>query len=71
MIGKIISLPFKILAGIVGLFTGILKVGSSIFFGTLRFLLNHVVGTFLGATIGFLLGRKHVGVKLFKRKHHK
>ncbi len=65
MIGKIIFLPFWIISRVVGMLWGTIKLVITLFFGVFRFLSSHL----FGAIIGFLLGRKHIGIKIFN--HHK
>lgn len=71
MVGKVLLLPFALVKGIVGLVAGVLGFVVRGVAGTLKFVLNHVVGTLFGAVIGFLLGRKHVGIKLFPKRRKK
>jgi hypothetical protein len=49
-----------------GIFKLIFLLGA----GTVKFLFSHVLGTIFGALIGLLLGRKHIGVKIFSHKKH-
>jgi membrane protein YqaA with SNARE-associated domain len=65
MIGKVVLLPVVLVKGVVGLAVGILGFVMSGLMGVVRFVLNHVLGTLFGAIVGFMLGRKHVGIKLF------
>lgn len=51
MIVKLITLPFKVLAGLLR--------------GILGFITNRVIGTVFGAVFGLLLGKKHLHVRLF------
>jgi len=68
MLLKIISLPFKILFGILGNAAhGLTFILSSVF-KLLEFVLSRVFGTVFGALAGLLLGKKHVQVKLFTHK---
>lgn len=70
MIGRIICLPFWIISKIAGIIFGSVKLIATIVFGLLRFLGSHLFGAAFGAVIGFLMGRKHVGVKIFNHKKH-
>ncbi|MBD3314582.1 MAG: hypothetical protein GF344_02235 [Chitinivibrionales bacterium] len=65
MIGKVLLLPFALVKGVVELGFGIVAFLGRGIGGILKFVFNHVFGTVLGATVGFLLGRRHVGIKLF------
>lgn len=73
MIGKIIFLPFWIISRIAGMLWGMIKLVITLFFGVFRILSSHLFGAIIGAITGFLLGRKHIGVKIFNhhKKHHK
>ncbi len=73
MIGKILSLPFWIISKIVGMLWGSIKLGITLVFGVVRFFSSHLFGAIIGAITGFLLGRKHIGVKIFNhhKRHHK
>ncbi len=68
MIGKIVSLPFRLVSAILGLVFTLLKMVFSLGFGTLRLVINRVFGTLFGALIGFFLGKSRIGVRLFSRK---
>jgi hypothetical protein len=72
MIGKIITLPFWIISKIVRMAMGTLKIMFSMLSGFLKLFLIHLFGAVIGAIIGFFLGKKHIGVKLWKhkKKHH-
>ena len=50
---------------------GILKMALSVVVALLSFAISHVTGTILGALIGFLLGRKHVGIRTASKKKMK
>lgn len=65
MIGKILFLPFWIVSRIAGLLWGSIKLILTLIFGVLRFTSSHLFGAIIGAITGFLLGRKHIGVKIF------
>lgn len=69
MIGKILFLPFWIISKIVCMLWGSIKLVITLFFGVFRFFFSHLFGATVGAITGFLLGRKHIGVKIFS--HHK
>ncbi len=73
MIGKILFLPFWIISRIAGMLWGSIKLIMALFFGVLRIISSHLFGAIIGAITGFLLGRKHIGVKIFNhhKKHHK
>ena len=68
MIGKIILLPFRLVSGILGLVLSLVKMVFALGFGTFRLIVNRVFGTLFGALIGFFLGKKHIGVRLFPKK---
>lgn len=68
MIGKIFRFPFWLVAKLFGGIFGIVKLVFRIIFGIFRFMSSHALGTIIGATIGFLLGRKHFGMKLGQEK---
>ncbi|MBN1758504.1 MAG: hypothetical protein JW863_09315 [Chitinispirillaceae bacterium] len=68
MIGKIVSLPFRLVSGILGLVFSLVKMVFSLGFGTFRLVINRVFGTLFGALIGFFLGKKHIRIKLFSKK---
>jgi len=70
MIGKIITLPFWIVSKIAGILFGSVKLVLTLVFSVFGFFLSHIFGAIIGATAGFLLGRKHVGVKVFNHKKH-
>jgi len=71
MISKLLALPFWIISSIVGLIFGTFRLIVAFVFGIVMFVFNHITGTVFGALVGLLLGREHVGVRLFthKRKH--
>jgi len=69
MIGKIIFLPIWIISKIVCMLWGSIKLVITLFFGVFRFFSSHLFGAIVGAITGFLLGRKHIGIKIFS--HHK
>jgi hypothetical protein len=73
MIGRIITLPFWVISKVFGVVTGTLKLILSILSGMFKIFLIHLFGAAIGAIIGFFLGKKHIGVKLWnhKKKHHK
>jgi hypothetical protein len=71
MIGKIIALPFVIIKNAFGALFWLLRSLFGVIFAVLKFLFGHILGTVFGAIIGFLLGRKHIGVKLFTGKKKK
>ena len=68
MICKIITFPFWVISRILGSFVGVLKLAVSLVGAVIVFLFNHVLGTVFGALIGLILGRKHIGIKLFSGK---
>ncbi|MFP4417230.1 MAG: hypothetical protein ACOC4C_00305 [Fibrobacterota bacterium] len=68
MIGKIITLPFSILKLALTLVFRLVSTVLSLVFGTIGFVLSRVFGTVFGAVVGLLLGKKHVGIKLFRGK---
>lgn len=64
MIGKLISLPFVLVAR-VGKFTiWIVKSILGLIFGIFRFFSGRVIGTVFGALLGLLLGGKSIGIKM-------
>lgn len=65
MIGKIVSLPFWIIFKVAGMLFGSIKLVFTIVTSLLRTILGHVFGAIIGGTVGFLFGRKHVGIKIF------
>ncbi|MDG5815528.1 hypothetical protein QA601_10585 [Chitinispirillales bacterium ANBcel5] len=68
MICKILSLPFWLLSKVLGTFSSVLKLILSLLGKIVAFAFNRGTGTVFGALIGLILGRKHVGIKLFNRK---
>lgn len=68
MISKIVFLPFRLVAGILRLIAAVVKMILSMGFGTFRLIINRVFGTVFGALIGFFLGKKRIGIRLFSRK---
>lgn len=68
MICKLLSIPVRAVSTIIGFVIGIFKVIISLGFGTFRLIFNRLFGTIFGALIGLLMGRKHIGVKLFTGK---
>jgi hypothetical protein len=71
MILRILKLPVWVVCRVLGSVATLIRLILSFVFGILRFLSNHVSGTVIGAFIGLLLGRKHVGVKFFNHRHKK
>ena len=71
MIGKILSLPFVLANRVIGLILGIIKLIFGLIFGVLKFIFSHVLGTIIGATVGLLFGKRHVGLNLFPGKKKK
>ena len=71
MIGKLVRFPFWLVAKVLGTALGLVKLVVLAFVGAVRFLFSHVLGSVIGATIGLLLGKRHVGVKLFSGKRKK
>ncbi|NLL15321.1 MAG: hypothetical protein GX267_18130 [Fibrobacter sp.] len=71
MIGKILFLPFWIISKIVCMLWGSIKLVIALFFGVFRLFFSHLFGAIIGAITGFLLGRKHIGIKIFNHHHHK
>lgn len=65
MLGKIIAMPFKVVASIIGLALKIAGILISGILGLLGFVLSRVFGTAFGAVTGLLLGKKHLRLKLF------
>lgn len=64
MIGKLISLPFVLVAR-VGKFTiWIVKSIIGLIFGVFRFFSGRIIGTIFGALLGLLLGGKSIGIKM-------
>ena len=70
MLLKLLSLPFYIISQIFSLVFGSIKILLFFIFGLFGFVFNHLTGTIFGALAGLLLGRQHVGVKVFTH-HHK
>ncbi len=68
MILKVLLLPFMVLKNVLGLVFRIVSLGLGVIVGVIRFLFSHTLGAAIGATIGFLLGRKHVGVNFGRRR---
>lgn len=71
MIGKIVRLPFWLVGKLLGTALGLVKLIVLAAVGAVRFLFSHVLGSVIGATIGLLLGKRHVGVKLFSGRKKK
>jgi hypothetical protein len=69
MLLKLLTLPLFLISQIFSLIFGSLKLVVSLILGIVGFAFNHLTGTFFGALVGLLLGRQHVGVKLFT--HHR
>lgn len=68
MIRKTLYLPFLLISAIIKLIVKVIQLILSFGFGTFRLVINRLFGTFFGALIGFFLGRKHIGIKLFNKK---
>lgn len=68
MICRILSLPFWIISRFIAASAGALKMVFSLVFSLIAFLVNHLIGTVYGALAGLLLGRRHVGVKVFTHR---
>ena len=68
MIRKTLFFPFWLISGIIKLVFRLAGLVLSFGFGTFRLVINRFFGTLFGALIGFFLGKKHIGVRLFKRK---
>lgn len=68
MLRKTLLLPFWALSNVLKIIVTLIKLIFTIGFGTIRFIASHLFGTVFGALIGFFLGKKHVGVKVFTRK---
>lgn len=71
MIVKVLLLPFVLLKNVLGLVFRIISLGLGAVLGVIRFLFSHTLGAVIGATVGFLLGRKHVGVSFGRRRSRK
>jgi hypothetical protein len=71
MIGKILAAPFSIVKSLICLVFKFAALGVAMIFGVIRIIFNHSVGAVLGAAIGLLFGKKHVGLKLFSGKKKK
>lgn len=69
MLLKLLTIPLFLISQIFSLVFGSLKLVVSLIFGIIAFVFNHITGTVFGAFVGLLLGRQHVGVKLFT--HHR
>jgi membrane associated rhomboid family serine protease len=69
MLLKLLTLPLFLVSQIFSLVFGSIKLVVSLVFGIVAFVFNHLTGTVFGALVGLLLGRQHVGVKLFT--HHR
>jgi hypothetical protein len=63
MIGKVLLFPFWIVKKIFDSGFGVIRLIIGTVTGIFRFVFSRMLGTALGAIIGFLLGRKHVGMK--------
>jgi ABC-type microcin C transport system permease subunit YejE len=68
MIQKVLFFPVWIVSSIIKLVVKVVGLILSFIFGTVRLVISRLFGTFFGALIGFFLGQKHIGVKLFKKK---
>ncbi|MFP4014358.1 MAG: hypothetical protein ACLFVQ_09760 [Chitinispirillaceae bacterium] len=68
MICRILSLPFWIISRFAAASAGALKMVLSLTVSVIAFIINHLIGTVYGALAGLLLGRRHVGVKIFTHK---
>lgn len=68
MIFKLISLPFKIVAGIISLIFRGTGAVTSLGVGSVRMVLSRIIGVLFGVLIGFFLGKKHLRLKLFTGK---
>ena len=71
MICKVLALPFRLVMHIPGAVLGIVKMALSAVAGLVSFVISHVTGTVMGALVGFLLGRKHVGIRTASKKKNK
>jgi uncharacterized membrane protein len=58
MILKILSVPFRIIGGSVGLLGNMIKLVLLVTFGTLKFLLKNSFGVVLGIFGGFFVAKK-------------
>lgn len=72
MIYKLLTLPFLIISNLIGFVFGSLKLLATFVIGIVMFVFDHITGIIFGALVGLLLGREHVGVRLFthKRRRH-
>lgn len=72
MLVKLIMLPFWIISRLSGLLFGSVKLFLVFFTGITMLVFNHLIGTVFGALVGLLLGKEHVGIKLFphRRRRH-
>lgn len=68
MLRKTLQLPFWALSNVLKIIVTLIKLIFTIGFGTVRFISSHIFGTAFGALIGFFLGKKHLGIKVFTRK---
>jgi hypothetical protein len=68
MLLKLLTLPVFLISQIFSLVFGSLKLVVSFLFGVVTFVFNHLTGTVFGALVGLLLGRQHVGVRLFTHR---
>ena len=68
MIGKIILFPFWLIKTILGSGIGIIRFALGFLFGIFRFIFGHLLGSIFGFVVGLLLGKKHLGIKIFTGK---
>jgi membrane associated rhomboid family serine protease len=71
MIFKILKLPVWVICRALGSVVTLIRLILSFVFGILRFISSHLTGTVFGALVGLLLGRRHIGVKVFNHRHKK
>lgn len=68
MIFKTLSIPFRLVAGILRIFARIAGFVLSLGTGTIRLIVNRMFGVIFGALIGFFLGKGHISIKLFRKR---
>lgn len=68
MILKMITFPFWLLSTVIKFVFRLLTAVFSMGFGTVRLVINRLFSTVFGALIGFFLGKRHIGIKLFTGK---
>jgi hypothetical protein len=71
MVAAIVKLPFSFARLGLGIIFSVLSAGIRIVLGVVRFLFSHTFGLVFGALAGLVLGKRHVGIRLFTRKRRR